>query len=149
MELDLGHINAREKRDTSVYQGIRIKAHVMNDSTAISSKVMEFLVTALDAAGQYLKQAILVEQLQMNLRFRPNCTIISSECDCGMDMNSALYCGPYVAIPAEHVGMANVQSNVTCGLNGTGVADADIVIYVTAISDGEYNNMVHVPLLHC
>lgn len=139
VELDLGHINIREKRDDPVYQGIRIKSHVLNDSTNISPEVMGFLVTALDGASKYLKQAILVERLQVNLKFRPNCTISSdnsSECDCGVSVSGALHCGP-VTIPAEHVGMATVQPNRTCGLNGTGVEDADTVIYITAISDGK------------
>lgn len=140
MELDLGNVNIREKRAASVYQGIRIKSHALMDSVNISPEVMGFLVTALNAASQYLEQAILVEPLQVNLRFRPNCTISSdnsSECDCGVGTNSTLHCWPHVTIPAEHVGMATVQSNMTCGLNGTGVENADTVIYVTAISDGK------------
>lgn len=140
MELDLGNVNIRDKRAASVYQGIRIKSHVLMDSINLSLEVMGFLVTALNAASQYLKQAILVEPLQVNLRFRPSCTISSdnsSECDCGVGTNSTLYCGPHVTIPVEHVGMAAVQSNMTCGLNGTGVENADTVIYVTAISDGK------------
>ena len=148
VELDLGY---RRKRDATVYQGIRIKSHVLKNSTNISPEVMEFLDTALDSASKYLKQAILVERLQANLRFRPNCTINSnnsSECDCGMGVSGALHCGPHVTIPAEHVGMATVQSNMTCGLNGTGVEDADTVIYVTAISDGKiiYGSICVFPL---
>ena len=108
----------------------------------ISPDAMGFLVNALNAASQYLEQAILVKPLQGNLRFRPNCTVSStnsSGCDCGVGENSTLYCGPHVRIPAEHAGMATVhaQSNVTCGLNGTGVENADTVIYIIAISDGK------------
>ena len=142
MELDIGSTATEKKRAAPDYQGIRIKTHVLMDSIGsnISPDAMGFLVNALNAASQYLEQAILVEPLQGNLRFRPNCTVSStnsSECDCGVGENSTLYCGPHVRVPAEHAGMATVQPNVTCGLNGTGVENADTVIYITAISDGK------------
>ena len=102
----------------------------------------------LSVAIELISEALSVRPSNKRLLFTPPCvdeTTSSTLCEEGANCTctnlTTLQCGPYATVPNDHIGVRSVcDGNGMCSLqgpNGTGLADVDFVLYVTALSDGK------------
>ena len=91
----------------------------------------------MDLAASYIQNAVKVERVENSLKIRPSCSSNSSGCgpNCNCEsVQTNFSCGRHVTVPQDHIGTRPVCKNSTCqleGPNGPGVADTDLLIYVT------------------
>ena len=103
----------------------------------------------LSAAIELISESLSVQPSNERLLFTPPCvdetnnsTLCEEGANCTCTNLTTLRCGPYATVLDDHIGVRSVcDGNGTCSLqgpNGTGLADVDFALYVTALSDGDW-----------
>ena len=132
------------KRQLS-YSNIRIHP-VFTNITATANVFLQGDDTPLSKAIDTLQNTLLVHPVQGNLIIPPKCTeytIGSNKGKCSSSLSTDYRCGRFGVIPVSYIGTREVcispyGSCTTQGPDGTGLSNADYLLFVSASSTGEF-----------
>lgn len=127
-------------------QPIRISIQFVNISDELLS-TLQSDDSPIQSAVRYFQSFLSVNQFIENLKAPPTCDANVEISQCPTDSLIPAMCGPHVHIPADHTGAlvicstSDMNTCVSRGDDGNGVADSDYVLYVTSQQDG--NKILH------
>ena len=138
------------KRQTSMdYSNLRIHTEFTNvDPSAVT--FLQGPDSILSHSIEALESILMVHPVQGNLLIPPMCTEYTSgvnegKCTSPLPSQSSYSCGEFGTFPLSYIGVREVCTSSlfssSCspqGPNGTGVADADYLLFVSASSSSEY-----------
>ncbi|XP_065920451.1 leishmanolysin-like peptidase isoform X2 [Dysidea avara] len=132
--------NLRSKRQADDYRPYRMAIYFVMENITNSSTNLPILMNpsgAFQQAITYFESVLSVVRAPNNLVVTPRCTSTRNNICKTYDIPM---CGPYAAIPAEHLGNITV-CDPTCrqvGGAGDGV-DADFIYYISVVNDAACN----------
>ena len=136
--------NLRSKRQADDYRPYRMAIYFVMENITNSSTNLPILMNpsgAFQQAITYFESVLSVVRAPNNLVVTPRCTSTRNNICKTYDIPM---CGPYAAIPAEHLGNITV-CDPTCrqvGGAGDGV-DADFIYYISVVNDGKFIMCMH------
>ena len=133
----------RERRQADGYLPYRMAVYFVTENITNSSTIIPFLNDPsgeFQAAINYLQSVLSVKRASRNLVVSPSCATRRSSDDQCTSVRLRM-CGPHVIVPDEHLGTITVCDPVCREVGGTNTGvDADFILYVTAVGDGEFFN---------
>ena len=131
----------RDRRQANDYLPYRIDVNFVSENITNSSTLLPFLNDSsggLQLAVNYLQSVLSVNRLSRNIVVPPPCVNRSSDLRCVSDPATEAICGSHVKVPDEHLGRWVCDPMCDIESSSEGV-DADYILYVTAVQDGEHS----------
>ena len=133
--------HVRDRRQANDYLPYRIDVNFVSENITNASTLVPFLNDSsegLQLAVNYLQSVLSVVRLPRNIVVPPLCVNRSRDLRCISNPATEAACGPHVRVPDEHLGRWVCDPMCDIENSGEGV-DADYILYVTAVQDGEHS----------
>jgi len=136
--LDDAGDNLRSKRQTDEYQPYRMAVYLVMENITNLSTNLPLLTNPsgpFQQAITYFESVLSLVRAPTNLVVKPRCTSMMNDI---CETYNIPTCGPYAAIPAEHLGNITVCDPTCRQVGGPGVGvDADFIYYISVVDDGK------------
>lgn len=131
-------LDGTQRRAEATTAPIRIHFHTSEIEKSLPSAKMSYVKKLLVEIGELAGDALSVVPVEGNLHVSRTCLAVwtsgPGEGDCAEVSTKPAQCGTMTAIPEEHMGsvkLRNGDGSTRSIASGTGIPNADLVVYVT------------------